>query len=52
MTTDQSTDDTNGVPVSVLDCGTSVTVVVEDEPGAVLMQNLRKMREKAEASAS
>jgi len=51
MHNDQSTDDTDGVPVSILDCGTSATVVVEDVPNAALMQNLRKMREEAERQA-
>jgi len=47
----QFSDDTDGVPISVLDCGTSATVVAEDVPNAVLMANLRRRRLEAEAEA-
>jgi hypothetical protein len=41
----QHSDDTNGVPVSVLDCNTSVTVVVENKTDAELnRQRLRELR--------
>jgi hypothetical protein len=52
MHTDQ---DTDGVPISVLDCGTSVTVVAPIETVADLSHEwnakLRRLRLEAEAQA-